>query len=49
MIDNTVLRQAMVMAYSDEFIALMVGISIVLPLCFLLRPLPKGNHQMAMH
>lgn len=48
-IDGTVLKQAMVMAYSDEFIALMVGITLVLPLVFLLRPLPKGHHNMAMH
>lgn len=48
-IDGTVLKQALVMAYTDEFIALMVGISIVIPLVFLLRPLPRGHHKMAMH
>jgi DHA2 family multidrug resistance protein len=49
MIDGAVVKQAMVMAYTDEFIALMVGIAVVLPLVFLLRPLPKGHHKMAMH
>jgi len=48
-IDGTVLKQALVMAYTDEFIALMVCISIVIPLVFLLRPLPRGHHKMAMH
>ena len=48
-IDATVLREAMVMAFSDDFVALTVGIAIVLPLVLLLRPLPKGHHQMAMH
>ncbi|MBB3357818.1 MULTISPECIES: MDR family MFS transporter [unclassified Novosphingobium] len=48
-IDGMVLKQALVMAYTDEFIALMVGIAVVLPLVFLLRPLPKGHHNMAMH
>jgi DHA2 family multidrug resistance protein len=48
-IDGMVLKQALVIAYTDEFIALMIGIAVVLPLVFLLRPLPKGHHTMAMH
>nr|WP_206069553.1 MDR family MFS transporter [Novosphingobium olei] len=48
-IDGTVLQQALVMAFSDEFIALVVAIAVVLPLVFLLRPLPKGRFKMAMH
>ncbi|MCW1384143.1 multidrug efflux MFS transporter [Novosphingobium sp. KCTC 2891] len=48
-IDGMVLRQALVMAFSDEFIALMVGILAVVPLILFLRPLPKGRFQMAMH
>lgn len=49
MIDQTVLREAMVMSFSDEFIALGVAILIVVPLVLLLRPLPKGPTKMAMH
>ncbi|WP_225007330.1 MULTISPECIES: MDR family MFS transporter [Novosphingobium] len=48
-IDGTVLQQAMVMAFSDEFIALVAAIVVVVPLVFLLRPLPKGRFKMAMH
>jgi MFS transporter, DHA2 family, multidrug resistance protein len=48
-IDGTVLRDALVMSYSDEFVALAWAITVVLPLVLLLRPLPKGPHQMAMH
>jgi DHA2 family multidrug resistance protein len=48
-IDSTVLREAMVMSFSDEFTALAVAIVIVVPLVLLLRPLPKGPQKMAMH
>jgi DHA2 family multidrug resistance protein len=48
-IDLSVTRDAMVMAFSDEFVALTICILLVLPLVLLLRPLPKGHHQMAMH
>lgn len=48
-IDRMILRDSLVMAFSDEFSALTVGIVLVLPFILLLRPLPKGNLQMAMH
>ncbi|WP_353227202.1 MDR family MFS transporter [Novosphingobium sp.] len=48
-IDQTVLRQALVMSFTDEFVALAWAIAIVIPLVLLLRPLPRGHHQMAMH
>ena len=48
-IDLSVMRDAMVMAFSDEFTLLVVAILALVPLVLLLRPLPKGHHQMAMH
>ncbi|WP_226016761.1 MDR family MFS transporter [Novosphingobium sp. FKTRR1] len=48
-IDMSVTRDALVLAFSDEFNALFVAILLVVPLVLLLRPLPKGHHQMAMH
>ena len=48
-IDQTVLREALVMSFTDEFVALAWAIVIVLPLVLLLRPLQKGHHKMAMH
>jgi len=48
-VDRVVLREALVMSYTDEFVALAVAIALVLPLVLLLRPLPKGAHKVAMH
>ena len=48
-INLSLTRDAMVMAFSDEFTALMTGILLVVPLVLFLRPLPKGAHKMAMH
>lgn len=48
-IDNQVLREALVMSFTDEFVALAWAIVIVLPLVLLLRPLPRGPQPMAMH
>jgi len=50
MIDMMVMRDALVMAYNDNFVIFMVAIIVLLPLVLLLRPLPKGHHnQMAAH
>jgi DHA2 family multidrug resistance protein len=48
-INQSVLRDALVMSYNDEFVALTFAILAVVPLVLLLRPLPKGHHKMAMH
>jgi len=48
-INQAVMREALVMSYTDEFVALAFAIAIVVPLVLLLRPLPKGHHKMAMH
>ncbi|MDF8333859.1 MDR family MFS transporter [Novosphingobium cyanobacteriorum] len=48
-IDLSITRDALVMAFTDDFVALMVCILAVVPLVLLLRPLPKGNFKMAMH
>ena len=48
-IDSTVLREAMVMAFNDDFMFLVAGILVVTPLVLFLRPLPKGRHMAAMH
>ena len=48
-INMAVSREALVMSFNDEFVALAVAIAIVLPLVLLLRPLPKGHHKMVMH
>lgn len=48
-IDGAVTRDALVMAFSDQFIALVAVIVLVIPLVLLLRPLPRGNVSMAMH
>nr|WP_294847629.1 MDR family MFS transporter [uncultured Sphingomonas sp.] len=47
--DGSIIRDAMVMAFNDNFTALAVGIVAVTPLVLLLRPLPKGNLNMAVH
>ncbi|MBS0481032.1 MAG: DHA2 family efflux MFS transporter permease subunit [Proteobacteria bacterium] len=49
MFDQSVIRDAMVMAFNDEFLLLTVGILAVIPLVLLLKPLPKGQINMAMH
>jgi len=48
-LDNMVLREALVMAFTDEFLALTIAILVVAPLVLLLRPLPKGYHAKASH
>lgn len=48
-IDLSITRDALVMAFTDDFVALMFCILAVVPLVLLLRPLPKGNFKMAMH
>ncbi|MBD3730948.1 MAG: multidrug efflux MFS transporter [Sphingomonadales bacterium] len=48
-IDLSILRDALVMAFNDEFFLLAIGIIAVLPLVLLLKPLPKGQINMAMH
>lgn len=48
-IDGTVSRQALAMAYADDFTVMVWAILITVPLVLLLKPLPKGAHQMAMH
>ncbi len=48
-INQSVLREALVMSYTDEFVALALAIVIVLPLVLLLRPLQRGHHKLAMH
>lgn len=47
--DAGIIRDAMVMAFNDNFTALAVGIVAVTPLVLLLRPLPKDNLSMAVH
>lgn len=49
MLDLQILRDAMVMAFNDNFIALMVCTLAVMPLILFLKPLPKGSFAMAMH
>lgn len=48
-LDGMVSRDALVMAFNDDFMALTVAILIVAPLVLLLRPLPKGYHAKAAH
>uniref|UniRef100_UPI00403F6A6A MDR family MFS transporter n=1 Tax=Novosphingobium sp. ZN18A2 TaxID=3079861 RepID=UPI00403F6A6A len=48
-IDGMVSRQALAMAYADDFTVMVYAIMLTLPLVFLLKPLPKGAHQVAMH
>lgn len=48
-IDAGVLRDALVMSFTDEFVLLAGAILMVLPLVLLLRPLPRGAHKIAMH
>ncbi len=47
--DGMVMRDALVMAFNDDFMALTIIIVIVAPLVLLLRPLPKGYHAKAAH
>ncbi len=49
MMDSMVTRDALVMAFNDEFFLLTIGIVAVIPLVLLLKPLPKGQVNMAMH
>lgn len=48
-LDGMVSRDALVMAFNDEFMALTIAIMTVTPLVLLLRPLPKGYHAKAAH
>ncbi|WP_428334076.1 MDR family MFS transporter [Novosphingobium sp.] len=48
-INATVMREALVLSYTDEFVALVFAIALAAPLILLLRPLQKGHHKMAMH
>ncbi|WP_370521629.1 DHA2 family efflux MFS transporter permease subunit [Novosphingobium sp. ERN07] len=48
-LDGMVMRDALVMAFNDDFMALTIGILLVAPLVLLLRPLPKGYHAKAGH
>ena len=48
-LDGMILRDALVMAFNDDFMALTLGILLVSPLVLLLRPLPKGYHAKAGH
>jgi MFS transporter, DHA2 family, multidrug resistance protein len=48
-LDGMVFRDALVMAFNDDFMALTVAIMFVTPLVLLLRPLPKGYHAKAAH
>lgn len=48
-LDGMVMRDALVMAFNDDFMALTIGILLVAPLVLLLRPLPKGYHAKASH
>lgn len=48
-LDGLVSGQALVMAYNDDFFAMTVGILIIIPLVLLLKPLPKGQINMAAH
>ena len=48
-VDAAISAQALAMAYNDEFIAMTVGILIITPLVFLMKPLPKGRIAMAVH
>ncbi len=48
-LDGMVQRDALVMAFNDDFMALTIAILIVAPLVLLLRPLPKGYHAKAAH
>lgn len=47
-VDAMIQRDALVMAFNDNFFVLALMCTAVLPLVFLLRPLPK-NFEMAMH
>jgi DHA2 family multidrug resistance protein len=49
MIDATVTREALVMAFNDEFWLLAIGTLLVTTLAIFLKPLPKGQVNMAMH
>nr|WP_221214589.1 DHA2 family efflux MFS transporter permease subunit [Novosphingobium hassiacum] len=48
-LDGMVLRDALVMAFNDDFMALTIALLVVAPLVLLLRPLPKGYHAKAAH
>lgn len=48
-LDGMVTRDALVMAFNDDFMALTIAILVVAPLVLFLRPLPKGYHAKAAH
>lgn len=49
MIDNTIQIQALTMTYADLFWLLAVGICIISPLIFFLRPLPTNAPPVQAH
>ncbi|CAM4051367.1 Major facilitator superfamily (MFS) profile domain-containing protein [Novosphingobium lubricantis] len=49
MIDGMVQRDALVMAFNDDFLALTIVILVIAPLVLLLRPLPQGYQPKAAH
>ncbi|APG63521.1 EmrB/QacA family drug resistance transporter [Sphingorhabdus lutea] len=49
MIDAAISRDALVMAFNDEFWLMTVGTLLIIPLVLFLKPLPKGQINMAMH
>lgn len=48
-LDGMITRDALVMAFNDNFMALTIAILVVSPLVLFLRPLPKGYHAKAAH
>lgn len=48
-LDGMVMRDALVMAFNDDFMVLTIALLVVAPLVLLLRPLPKGYHAKASH
>lgn len=48
-LDGMITRDALVMAFNDEFFLLTLGVLAVVPLVLLLKPLPKGQVNMAVH
>lgn len=48
-IDASISLDALVMAFNDEFLLLTTGTVLAIPLVFLLKPLPKGQVNMAIH
>ncbi|KPF91226.1 disulfide bond formation protein DsbA [Novosphingobium sp. AAP83] len=48
-LDGMITRDALVMAFNDDFMALTIACLAVVPLVLFLRPLPKGYHAKAAH